>query len=103
MNTTMHQSWRMGHIEWLELSVAALAIALLLLAGCRLFSSRYQRQPLVPQTPTLTWQRIPGIEIGGMPFLQWLLVPPLLVWFMRLLFVTSGQRSLLDYLRGLKS
>ena len=202
----MHQSWRMGHIEWLELavfvSVAALAIALLLLAGRRLFSSRHQQQRLVPQSPTLTWQRVPeiqllvlglplhllweiaqfplytvwhegtwsyilyglahctlgdqlillvayeivavlagsrywayrstpvyvffftflgvaytiwsetinvrikgtwgytdlmplvpGIEIGGMPFLQWLLIPPLLVWFMRLLFAASSRHS----------
>ena len=206
MNTTMHQSWRMGHIEWLELaafvSVAAFAIALLLLAVCRLFSSPYQRERPVPQTPKLNWQRVPeilllvlglplhllweiaqfplytvwhegawsyilyglahctlgdllillaayeivavlagsrywayrskavyvlfftllglaytvwsetvnvrikgtwgytdlmplvpGIEVGGMPFLQWLLIPPLLVWFMHLLFVTSSRRS----------
>ena len=27
---------------------------------------------------------IPGIEIGGMPFLQWLLIPPLVLWLMRM-------------------
>ncbi len=201
----MHQSWRMGHIEWLELAVfllvAAVAIALLLLAGCRLFSSRPTRRPVVPQISTVTWQRVPevqllalglplhllweiaqfplytvwhegtwsyilyglahctlgdllilfvayeivavlagsrywayhsrpvyvlfftlmgvaytvwsetvnvrikgtwgytdlmplvpGIEIGGMPLLQWLLIPPLLVWFMRILFSAYSQR-----------
>lgn len=25
---------------------------------------------------------IPGIEIGGMPFLQWVLIPPVLLWLM---------------------
>ena len=205
LNTTMHQSWRMGHIEWLELavflSVAALAIVLLLLAGRRLFSSLHHGRAEVAQVSTLTWQRVPeiqllvlglplhllweiaqfplytvwhegtwsyilyglahctlgdllillvayeivavlagsrywayrlkpvyvlfftllgvaytvwsetinvrikgtwgytdlmplvpGIEIGGMPFLQWLLIPPLLIWFMRLLFTASNQR-----------
>ena len=28
---------------------------------------------------------IPGMEIGGMPFLQWLLIPPVLIWLMRLI------------------
>ncbi len=28
---------------------------------------------------------VPGIEIGGMPFLQWLLIPPILLWLMRML------------------
>lgn len=27
---------------------------------------------------------VPVIEIGGMPFLQWLLIPPVLIWLMRL-------------------
>lgn len=27
---------------------------------------------------------IPGVDIGTMPFLQWLLIPPLLLWLMRL-------------------
>ncbi len=26
---------------------------------------------------------IPGLEIGGMPFLQWLLIPPVLLWLVR--------------------
>jgi hypothetical protein len=28
---------------------------------------------------------VPFIEIGGMPFLQWLLIPPVLIWLMRLI------------------
>ena len=28
---------------------------------------------------------VPAIEIGGMPFLQWLLIPSVLIWLMRLL------------------
>lgn len=28
---------------------------------------------------------VPVIEIGGMPFLQWLLIPPILIWFMHLM------------------
>lgn len=28
---------------------------------------------------------VPIIEIGGMPFLQWLLIPPLLIWLMQLM------------------
>ncbi|HKJ76389.1 MAG TPA: hypothetical protein VKA64_04220 [Gammaproteobacteria bacterium] len=28
---------------------------------------------------------IPVLEVGGTPFLQWLLIPPVLVWMMRLL------------------
>ena len=28
---------------------------------------------------------VPVIEIGGMPFLQWLLIPPVLIWLMRLM------------------
>ena len=28
---------------------------------------------------------IPFFRIGGMPFLQWLLIPPVLLWLMRLL------------------
>ena len=28
---------------------------------------------------------VPFIEIGGMPFLQWLLIPPVLIWLMRLM------------------
>ena len=28
---------------------------------------------------------VPVIDIGGMPFLQWLLIPPVLLWLMRLL------------------
>ena len=205
MNTTMHQSWRMGHFEWLELavflSVTALVIVLLVLAGCRLFASLQHRRPEAPQISTITWQRVPeiqllvlglplhllweiaqfplytvwhegtwgyilyglahctfgdllillvayeivavlagsrywvyrskpvyvllftligvvytvwsetinvrvkgtwgytelmplvpGVEIGGMPFLQWLLIPPLLVWFMRMLFSAYSQR-----------
>lgn len=27
---------------------------------------------------------VPVIEIGGMPFLQWLLIPPILIWLMQL-------------------
>ncbi len=27
---------------------------------------------------------VPVVEIGGMPFLQWLLIPPVLLWLMRL-------------------
>ena len=27
---------------------------------------------------------IPGIEVGAMPFLQWILIPPVLLWFMRM-------------------
>ena len=26
---------------------------------------------------------LPGLEIGGMPFLQWLLIPPVLLWLLR--------------------
>jgi hypothetical protein len=26
---------------------------------------------------------VPGIDIGGMPLLQWLLIPPILLWLMR--------------------
>ncbi|VAW71598.1 hypothetical protein MNBD_GAMMA13-872 [hydrothermal vent metagenome] len=203
MNTTMHQSWRMEHVEWLELavflSVAVMAIVLLI-ASYRLFQSRCHRPETAPVS-TMAWQRIPeiqllvlglplhllweiaqfplytvwhegtwsyilyglahctlgdllillvayeivamlagsrywpqrpkpvyvlvftllgmaytvwsetinvrikgtwgytdlmpiipGIEIGAMPFLQWLLISPLLVWFMRLLFAASSQR-----------
>jgi len=35
---------------------------------------------------------IPGVEIGAMPFLQWLLIPPVLLWLMRLLTL-SGART----------
>lgn len=28
---------------------------------------------------------VPVIEIGGMPFLQWLLIPPILIWLMRIM------------------
>jgi hypothetical protein len=28
---------------------------------------------------------VPVIEIGGMPFLQWLLIPPVLVWLMKVM------------------
>lgn len=28
---------------------------------------------------------VPVIEIGGMPFLQWLLIPPVLIWLMRIM------------------
>ena len=28
---------------------------------------------------------VPGIDIGGMPFLQWLLIPPVLIWLMHLI------------------
>jgi len=27
---------------------------------------------------------IPAIEIGGMPFMQWVLIPPVLLWLMRM-------------------
>lgn len=27
---------------------------------------------------------VPVIEIGGMPFLQWLLIPPILIWLIKL-------------------
>jgi len=27
---------------------------------------------------------LPIVDIGGMPFLQWLLIPPLLLWLMRM-------------------
>ncbi len=205
MNSTMHQSWSMGHFEWLELvvflSVAAIAVTLLLIASSRLFSTRHRRQPAALQFTAVSWQRvpeiqllviglplellweiaqfplytvwhegawsyilyglahctlgdlvillvayeitavpagtrywpyrskpryifwftllgviytvwsetvnvrikgtwgytdlmplIPGIEVGGMPFLQWVLIPPVLIWFMRILFVSSSQR-----------
>jgi len=28
---------------------------------------------------------VPVIEIGGMPFLQWLLIPPVLIWLMKIM------------------
>jgi len=28
---------------------------------------------------------VPVIEIGGMPFLQWILIPPILIWLMQLM------------------
>ena len=28
---------------------------------------------------------VPVIEVGGMPFLQWLLIPPILIWLMQLM------------------
>ena len=28
---------------------------------------------------------VPIVEIGGMPFLQWLLIPPVIIWLMRLI------------------
>jgi hypothetical protein len=28
---------------------------------------------------------VPVIEIGGMPFLQWLLIPPVLIWLMQIM------------------
>lgn len=28
---------------------------------------------------------VPFIEVGGMPFMQWVLIPPVLIWLMRLL------------------
>ncbi len=34
---------------------------------------------------------VPILDIGGMPFLQWLLVPPILLWLMRM--VNSAQQS----------
>lgn len=34
---------------------------------------------------------IPVIEIGGMPFLQWLLIPPVLIWLMHIMH--SAQLS----------
>ena len=34
---------------------------------------------------------IPFVEIGGMPFMQWLLIPPVLLWLMRL-FVSTNTR-----------
>ncbi len=33
---------------------------------------------------------VPFVEIGGMPFLQWLLIPPVLIWLMRL--INTGFR-----------
>lgn len=35
---------------------------------------------------------VPLIEIGGMPFLQWVLIPPVLLWLMRLLTLSAGPR-----------
>jgi len=34
---------------------------------------------------------VPIIDIGGMPFLQWLLIPPIILWLMRI--TTSTQPS----------
>ena len=40
---------------------------------------------------------VPVIEIGGTPFLQWLLIPPILVWLMwlysQILIIRSGDRD----------
>ncbi|HED17702.1 MAG TPA: hypothetical protein ENI64_12930 [Gammaproteobacteria bacterium] len=34
---------------------------------------------------------LPIVDIGGMPFLQWLLIPPLLLWLMRM--TDTGQQT----------
>jgi hypothetical protein len=33
---------------------------------------------------------VPVIEIGGMPFLQWLLIPPVLIWLMQIMRPTQN-------------
>ena len=33
---------------------------------------------------------VPVIEIGGMPFLQWLLIPPVTIWFMKIMRPTQN-------------
>ena len=33
---------------------------------------------------------VPVIEVGGMPFLQWLLIPPVLIWLMQLMKPTQN-------------
>jgi len=67
MNSTMHQSWRMGHLEWLELavflSVAAIAVVLLLIASFRLSSTFRRRRPAVLQLAAASWQRVPEIQL----------------------------------------
>lgn len=35
---------------------------------------------------------IPVVDIGAMPFLQWVLIPPVLLWLMRLLALSSASR-----------
>jgi len=35
---------------------------------------------------------VPVIEIGGAPFMQWLLIPPVLIWLMRLLQASRMSR-----------
>ena len=34
---------------------------------------------------------VPVIEIGGMPFLQWILIPPILIWLMQLMRPTQNM------------
>jgi len=34
---------------------------------------------------------VPVVEIGAMPFLQWILIPPVLLWLMRLLTLSSEK------------
>jgi hypothetical protein len=34
---------------------------------------------------------VPVVDIGAMPFLQWILVPPVLLWLMRLLMIAPAR------------
>lgn len=36
---------------------------------------------------------VPGVEIGGTPFMQWLLIPPILLWLMRLTWLARQVRA----------
>lgn len=72
------------HRDWFQVNVVAGGSLFTLLgAGYTVYSEIMNVRIKGTWGYTELMPLVPGIDIGGMPLLQWLLIPPILLWLMR--------------------